>query len=40
MPMKKYKPEQVVTLLRQVQVELANRIRGHRQLGQSPFGDC
>jgi putative transposase len=25
MPMKKYKPEQIVTLLRQVEVELANR---------------
>jgi hypothetical protein len=24
MPMKKYKPEQIVTLLRQVEVELAN----------------
>jgi putative transposase len=25
MPMKKYKPEQIVTLLRQVEVELSNR---------------
>jgi putative transposase len=24
MPMKKYKPEQIVTLLRQVEVEIAN----------------
>jgi len=24
MPMKKYKPEQVVTLLRQIEVEIAN----------------
>ena len=25
MPMKKYKPEQIVTLLRQIEVEIANR---------------
>jgi len=28
MPMKKYKPEQIVTLLRQVEVELANGREG------------
>jgi hypothetical protein len=30
MPMKKYKPEQIVTLLRQVEVELANGKTTHK----------
>jgi hypothetical protein len=31
MPMKRYKPEQIVTLLRQVEVESANVPRAYRQ---------
>ena len=30
MPMKKYKPEQIVTLLRQIEVEIANERPPHR----------
>ncbi len=29
MPMKKYKPEQIVTLLRQIEVEIANERKDH-----------
>ena len=41
MPMKRYKPEQIVTLLRQIQAEIANgktiaRLPGSRKLPNSP----
>jgi len=33
MPMKKYKPEQIVTLLRQIEVEIANGKTTHKPAG-------
>lgn len=39
MPMKKYKQEQIVTLLRQIEVEIANGKRRWRCSERGPAGD-